>query len=115
MILLALGSSCSQRSDLRTNLCLITQHHDKVIPDITIYVKFNTDDFPGYDPPEQFDRVIVSDAQGKVCLSDFPLGHHWFVGIGYDEEIREQVIGNIDLYFDLRNLSAEAILYVGEE
>ena len=58
---------------------------------------------------------LTSDANGRVCFNDIPLGNHWFVGIGYDEEIREQVIGNIDIRFDLSNLQVDQILYVGEE
>jgi hypothetical protein len=107
--------ACNKSNELRTSICFTTQHHDEVIPNISIFVKYSTQDFPGYDPPEQFDDVIISDAQGKVCLNDFPLGHHWFVAIGYDELIREQVIGNMDLTFDLRNLKVDTIMYVGEE
>ena len=100
---------------LRTELCFTTQHHELIIPNINIYVKFNTTTFPGYDPDASFDRTLVSDANGRVCMKDFPLGEHWFVGIGYDEIIREQVIGQMRLRFDLTQLKVDTILYVGEE
>ena len=107
---------CSSSSNgLRTEACFTTQHHDKIIPNITVYVKFDAVDFPGYDDLESFNLRQTSDAQGRVCFRDFPLGDHWFVAIGYDEEIREQVIGNIDIRFDLSNLKVDQILYVGEE
>jgi len=98
-----------------TKVCFLTKHHEEVIPNITIYVKYRADDFPGYDPDLRFDAVWESDSQGRICMERLPLGHHWFVAIGYDEKIREQVIGSVDLLFDLRNLQYDQILYVGEE
>lgn len=96
-------------------MCFTTQHHDLVIPNITIYVKYATTEFPGYEPLDQFNKVLVSDENGRVCMSDFPLGNHWFIAVGYDELIREQVIGNIMIRFDFRQLQADTVLYVGEE
>ncbi len=102
-------------SSQRTEACFTTQHHENVIPNIDVFVKFHTVEFPGYFPEEQFDLKLTSDAQGRVCFRDFPLGSHWFVGIGFDEEIREMVIGNNNYHFDLNNLKVEDILFVGEE
>ena len=114
--LLSLGSSCSKGgNERRTQVCFTTQHHDVVIPNITIYVKYRTTEFPGYEPLEQFNKVLVSDENGRVCMSDFPLGDHWFMAIGYDELIREQVIGNLMIRFDFSQLQADTVLYVGEE
>ena len=111
-----LSLNCNQADNqIRTQACFTTQHHSKVIPNITVYVKLNTLDFPGYDNLEQFHLRADSDAQGRVCFNDIPLGDHWFVAIGFDEKIREQVIGNIDIRFDRSNLKVDQILYVGEE
>ncbi len=102
-------------ADRTTSVCFTTQHHDLIIPNITIYVKYATQDFPGFEPIEQFNQVLVSDASGRVCMSNFPLGNHWFVAMGYDELIREQVIGTMNIRFDLAQLQVDTILYVGEE
>ena len=108
--------SCNQADpNLRTQACFTTQHHNQIIPNIAVYVKFDAIDFPGYDNFNQFNLMQTSDRNGRVCFNDIPLGNHWFVAIGYDEEIREQVIGNIDIRFDLSNLRIDQILYVGEE
>ncbi|NND07373.1 MAG: hypothetical protein HKN87_13430 [Saprospiraceae bacterium] len=115
LVLLSLGISCNKGGDRTTHLCFTTQHHDLIIPNISIYVKYAATDFPGYEPIEQFDNTLVSDENGRVCMSNFPLGNHWFVAIGYDELIREQVIGAMMIRFDLSHLSADTILYVGEE
>ena len=106
---------CFRGNELRTSACFTTHHHEKVIPEITIWIKFDSDTFPGFDPPYNFDTSIESDANGRVCIQDFPLGHHWFVGFGYDPEIGQQVIGSWDFEFNLRNLKVDTIFYVGEE
>ena len=98
-----------------TSVNFITRHHDEIIPNIEIYVKYFVTDFPGYEQFETFDTVLISSSSGRASLRNFPLGHHWFVAIGFDEKIREQVIGNIDLTFNLRNLQVDTIMYVGEE
>ncbi len=115
LLLLTFSLACNKGEALRTHLCFTTQHHEKVIPDITIYIRYNSDVFPGFDPPKNFDTFVVSDSKGRVCIQDFPLGNHWFVGFGYDPEIREQVYGAMDIRFDLRNLKVDTVLYVGEE
>ncbi len=102
-------------NQIRTQACFTTQHHSKIIPNITVYVRLNTLDFPGYDNLDEFHLMATSNGQGRVCFDDMPLGDHWFVAIGCDEEIREQVIGNIDIRFDRSNLKVDQILYVGEE
>ncbi len=112
--LLLWGCSASS-SDLRTEACFTTQHHEKIIPSIDVFVKFFAEEFPGYLSEDDYDLKLTSDANGRVCFRDFPLGNHWFVGIGFDEEIREIVIGNNDYRFDLSNLKVDDILYVGEE
>ncbi len=102
-------------NDVRTHVCFQTKHHEEVIPNITIYVKYGATEYPGYEPESQFHDVWTSDENGRVCMSDVPLGSHWFMAIGYDEKIREQVIGNMPLRLDLNNLTIDTILYVGEE
>ncbi len=115
LIILAFSLACNRSNELRTHLCFTTQHHEKIIPDITIYIKYDNEVFPGFDPPKNFDTSIDSDSKGRVCIQDFPLGNHWFVGLGYDPEIGQQVYGAMNLRFDLRNLKVDTILYVGEE
>lgn len=110
-----LGCSVIGEDNPRTSLSLTVQHHERPISGIEVYVKFFATEFPGYEIEDMADTTLVADGDGQVKLGDFPLGNHWFVGIGYDEVIRELVIGNLDLRFDLTNLKYDTILYVSEE
>lgn len=100
---------------IETKACFTTQHHEEIIGDITVSVKFDATEFPGYDPSGDFDRQQVSDSQGNVCFKNIPFGTHWFVAIGYDEKIREQVIGQMLITFNFSTTQVDTILYVGEE
>ena len=70
---------------LPTKICVRTQHHNQPIPNATIYVKFNTDSFPGYDrPPSYFDATFKTGPDSRGCIAPVPEGRHWLVAFGYD-------------------------------
>jgi len=64
---------------------------------------------------DKFDAAFTTDENGRGQLDAIPLGNHWFVGLGYDEAIREQVVGHMPLRFDLSQLKQDTTMYVGEE
>ena len=117
LLLCLVIQSCDKTLGARqtTSIDFVTQHHSEIIPNIEIYVKYFTEDFPGFEDLETYDTMIVSNAAGRASFKNFPLGHHWFVGFGFDEKIQEQVYGALDITFNLRNLQVDTILYVGEE
>ncbi len=57
-----------------TEVCFVTQHHEEIIPNIKIYVKYRTDEFPGYDSDLSFDAIWESDSRGQICVQGLPLG-----------------------------------------
>ena len=83
--------SCRQAEEgdlvpLPTSVCLQTMHHDVPVPEVNVFFKFNCDTFPGYHhPADWFDTLVVSDAQGRTCLSPVAPGKHWAVAFGASE------------------------------
>lgn len=70
---------------LPTKICVRTQHHNQPIPNATVYVKYNTDSFPGYDrPPSYFDASFKTGPDSRGCIEPVPEGRHWLVAFGYD-------------------------------
>lgn len=70
---------------LPTKICVRTQHHTLPIPNATVYVKFNTDSFPGYNQPASyFDAVFKTGPDARGCLAPVPEGRHWMIAYGYD-------------------------------
>lgn len=102
---------------LPTKICVRTQHHTLPIPDATIYLKYNTDSFPGYDkPPSFFDASFKTGADARGCIEPVPEGRHWLVAIGYDSlyfphDVRGSIMVEISLTY---KPVLDTILYISE-
>ena len=97
--------------------CVTTQHHEKIIGNIDVYVKYDADDFnfPGWVDLAEYDTVFTTDAVGKGCIDNLPIGKHWVVGLGEDESIGQRVKGRIFANISFERPEIDTILYVGEE
>lgn len=102
---------------LPTRICVRTQHHHQPIPNATIYVKYNTDTFPGYDkPPAYFDKQFTTGTDARGCLEPVPEGRHWLIGFGYDSlYYPHQVFGSMQIEIALGSKEkVDTIFYVSE-
>jgi hypothetical protein len=102
---------------LDTSVCVRTQHHTWIIPDATIYVKYNTEVFPGYDQPaEYFDAVFKTDKNARGCLAPLPEGQHWLIAFGYDSLYwPHEVYGSLRLNISLdKKPKVDTIFYLSE-
>lgn len=103
---------------LPTEICVKTVHHMQPVPDAVVYVKFNSDTFPGYDRPANFfDDVFYTGKNAHGCLRNVPEGRHWLVAFGYDSlYYPHDVWGSlrVDISLDQRP-KIDTLLYVSEE
>ncbi len=112
-------SACEKNSNpgtisLGSELCLATLHHERGLTEITVYIKFNAAEFPGYDDLSVFDDSAVSDEFAEACFDKIPPGEHWCIGIGHDELLDEPVRGSVR-YEILRNgLPQDTVILVSE-
>lgn len=97
--------------------CVTTQHHELIIGNIDVYIKYDATDFnfPGYEDLAEYDTVFATNPEGLGCISNLPTGRHWFVGLGFDEIINLPIKGRrfVDISFDTPE--QDLILFVGEE
>jgi hypothetical protein len=103
---------------LPTRLCVKTQHHHQPIPGATVYVKYNTEAFPGYDrPASYFDAQFKTGANARGCLEPLPEGTHWIVAFGYDSlYFPHDVFGSMKVHISLKDQpKVDTLLYVSEE
>jgi len=102
---------------LPTRLCVKTQHHHQPIPHATVYIKYNTAAFPGYDKPADFfDKTFTTGANARGCVEPMPEGKHWLVAFGYDSlYFPHEVYGSMQIEISLNGKAKiDTILYVSE-
>ena len=71
-------------------------HHERFIANATVYIKFNSKDFPGTDV-SKYDANVAADASGNYSLKCYK-GDYYLYGVGYDPEIKEPVTGGIPIH-----------------
>ncbi len=70
---------------LPTKICIKTTHHNYPLAGSTVYLKYFTDTFPGYDKAADFyDASFKTGADARGCIESVPEGKHWLVAFGYD-------------------------------
>ena len=102
---------------LPTKICVRTQHHSLPIPKATVFVKYHTETFPGYDKPmSYYDASFTTDADARGCIESVPEGHHWLVAVGYDSlYFPHDVRGSMKAVISLGSKPVlDTILYVSE-
>jgi len=102
---------------LPTKICVRTQHHTWPIPQAMVYLKYNTDTFPGYDkPPSYFDASFKTGANAHGCIEPVPEGRHWLIAYGYDSlYFPHDVYGSMRIEISLSSKPVlDTILYVSE-
>lgn len=102
---------------LPTKICVQTQHHNQLIPHAVVYVKYNSDSFPGYDkPPAYFDASFKTGSDARGCIEPVPEGRHWLVAFGYDSlHFPHFVYGSLRAEISLTHKPVlDTILYISE-
>jgi len=103
---------------LPTKICVRTQHHFQPISDATVYIKYNTDIFPGYDKPASYyDASFKTGADARGCLESAPEGKHWLVAFGYDPlYYPHEVFGSLPVTISLEDQPVvDTVLYISEQ
>lgn len=60
-------------------------HHNKLIPNAYVYIKYNTTEFPG-DDYTLYDTYVQADASGNYSIS-FYKGTYYIYAYGFDTDI----------------------------
>jgi len=111
--------SCQKEETPRifNRTCVTTQHHELIIGDIDVYVKYNATDFnfPGWEDLAEYDTVFTTNSVGKGCIENLPIGKHWLVGLGFDSAINFAIKGRAFVDISFAEPEVDMILYVGEE
>jgi hypothetical protein len=107
----------SEEIPIPTKICIHTQHHFQPIPNATVYIKYNTTVFPGYDKPASFyDASFSTGSNDHGCIESVPEGTHWLVSFGYDSlYYPHQVKGSLPVKVSLSgHATVDTVLYISE-
>lgn len=111
--------ACQKKESPRilNRTCVTTQHHELIIGDIEVYIKYDATDFnfPGWEDLAEYDTVFTTNADGRGCITNLPIGKHWLVGLGFDSAINLAIKGRAFVDISFENPDIDRILYVGEE
>jgi hypothetical protein len=74
----------------------VVAHHGKAIANATVYIKFNTQDFPGSDV-SAYDAHVSADASGNYIFPEIYKGKYYLYAVGEDFAIPPpyQVVGGL--------------------
>ena len=61
------------------------KHHEKIIANATIFIKFNASELPGVDTT-LFDAKVRADASGNYTIKCYK-GNYFLYGYGYDNQV----------------------------
>lgn len=118
-LLLFLFIACqkSEAPRILNRTCVTTQHHELIIGDIDVYVKYDADDFnfPGFEDLAEYDTVFTTNTNGFGCIENLPIGKHWLTGLGFDDAINLPIKGRAFLEVSFETPEIDMILFVGEE
>jgi len=97
-----------------TRLCLTMKHHEDVVEDTEVYLKLNSDDFPGYSGFEYDTLIMEAPNAGQVCIEGLVYGNYWAMAKGFDADWGDDVQGAI--FFELTQFAGnlDTILVVNE-
>lgn len=117
---LLLGIFACNRKDaprILNRTCITTQHHDLIIGNIDIYLKYDASDFnfPGYEDLAEYDTLFSTNIEGFGCIENLPIGKHWMIGLGFDDKINQAIKGRKFIDISFENPEINEVLFVGEE
>ncbi len=77
-----------------SSIVFTAKHHDDLIPFCKVFIKYDTQSFPGVDTTA-YDDMITTDNSAAGSFTDLKKGNYYLYGVGYDSAIAEPMYGGI--------------------
>ena len=97
-----------------TRLCLTMKHHEDVVEDTEVYLKLNSDEFPGYSGFAYDTLITEAPNDGQVCIEGLVFGDYWAMAKGFDMDWGDDVQGAIFFKLTQFDPNLDTILVVNE-
>ena len=83
-LILFLGCKKNQLGG-KSTISGVVMHHEKIIANATVFIKFNAKDLPGVDTT-LFDTKVKADAAGNYVIKCYK-GNYFLYAYGYDTQV----------------------------
>src|SRR3989344_1288105 len=103
IIVFTLGSCKKEGTGGKSSVSGNVKHHQELIPNAVVYIKYGATEFPGADI-SLYDDQITSDTNAHYEFKDLQKGDYYLYGVGLDNA--ETVTGGIGIILN-RNKSSE--------
>ena len=97
-------------------MCLACEHHGVPAPYMTVYHAGGGEAHPGFrqNMLSVYDSLRETGPRNSTCFEGLGPGRHHFAALGYDELIRDSVLGTLQVDIDTRTEPQQLILAVSE-
>jgi hypothetical protein len=92
-------------------------HHDVIIPNARVFIKYNQSDFPGKDTTK-YDDIVSADKQGNYKMTDLKKGKYFIYAVGLDGVANGNpfsVFGGLSVSLNSKNEAAQLNIPVTED
>lgn len=79
-------------------------HHDRLIPNAVVYVKFGASEFPG-PSPDLYDMQVNANLDAFYTIEELHKGDYYLYGVGYDSSISQTVQGGIPIKINSNDIN----------
>jgi hypothetical protein len=102
------GNKCDAGTGGNVTVIATLKHHSKIIPSQanyldTVYVKFNTSDFPGSDIASYDAYFVGSISEIPVRITGLKCGQYYLYGAGFDTVLSDRVKGGVPFSTELES------------
>ncbi len=97
LLLIAIISACKKPTEpipieSNSSICFTTMHHTWAVPDLRVYIYYDSHEFPGWDGDDYHDSTVC-DHLAQACFDHLPIGNHILMAKGYDSLSHYYVLG----------------------
>jgi len=89
-------------------------HHDELVPNATVYIKYDAIEFPGTDPSLYDDLRTASEVDATFEFANLGKGSYYLFSSGYDTLCPCSVIGGLPVALNTDKGTYETIVPVTE-
>lgn len=112
IIVFTLGSCKKEGTGGKSSVSGNVKHHQELIPNAIVYIKYGATEFPGGDV-SIYDDKVSSDTNAHFEFKNLQKGDYYLYGVGYDFTGSYTVVGGVGVTLK-RNKSTEIDIPVTE-